>query len=372
MSIDPILNKAAILAKKRDYEGAMKILKDEEDRYYGSFKYYYLCGVICLHSGSFVDAKLNFDLARKAKIKDPSTMLGHAVLYLKRMNTSQAVEYYLNVQEMDPKNKTAKKALEIIRKNSGFEALSDWMTPQKLSGLFPPFPTTYIVFNISAIIKSLLVLAVIGAIAYIILAGLNIAPNPFARNQRPHSEFILSSQDRQVPVQTAGVYRYILTAEQALSLYDRAVILFRDYRDEAAKINLNRILESNASQPLKNMARQILDVMAVPGFDNFKRADNPTFSDVRDEHVIYRNVHVIWRGMATNVEITDEYTGFDFLVGYDTRRILEGIVPVIFNIPVSINIERPLEVLGRITLDDAASGFFLEGVAIHQSGRLEN
>jgi tetratricopeptide (TPR) repeat protein len=368
MSVDPVLNKAAILAKRRDYESALKMLKDEEDRYYGSFRYYYLYAVICLYSGSFVEAHENFNLARRLKIKDSSTMLGLAVLYLKRLNTGQAVDYYLDVQEMDPGNKIAKKALDVIRKHSSSEALSDWMTPQQLTKLFPPIPGP--VINFFTVSKAVLILTAAFFLVYGILMIFNLAPNPFVRDQRPHTEFILSSEERNDPVEVGGLYRYILTRDQAISLYDRALALFIDHRDEAAKINLNRILESNASEGLKNRARLLLDNMEVPGFDNFRRADNPTLANVRSEPVIYRDVHVIWTGMATNVEVTDEYTGFYLLVGYDTRRVLEGIVPVIFYSPVAINTERPLEVLGRIVLT-SSSEIRLEGVAIHQSGRLE-
>ena len=165
---------------------------------------------------------------------------------------------------------------------------------------------------------------------------------------------------------------YILTRDEATTIYDRALSLFSAYRDEGAKININRILESNASESLKNKARLLLTYMEVPGFDNFKQADNPSFADVKNEPVVYRNVHVIWRGMATNVNITDENMTFDFLVGYDTRRTLEGIVPVVFDKPVVINTERPLEVLGKIVLTSSYTDIILEGVAIHQSGRLEN
>jgi len=372
MTIDPILNKAAILAKRRNFEGALKILKDEEDRYYGSFKYYFLYGVICLYSGSYAEAHENFNLARKLKMKDPSTMLGLAVLYLKRLNTGQAVDYYLDVQEMDPKNKIAKKALDIIRKHSDSEALSDWMTPQQLEKLFPPIPAPMIVFDSRTILKSLMILTAAFFIVCGILILTNTLPNPFARDKRPHEEFILSAVERNDPVEISGFYRYILTRDQAISLYDRALSLFIDHRDEAAKVNLNRILESNASEGLKNRARLLLDNMEIPGFDNFRRSDNTSFSTVKNEPVIYRNVNVIWSGMATNVEVTNEYTRFDFLVGYDTRRVLEGIVSVIFYSPVSINIERPLEVLGKIVLDASNTDILLEGIAIHQSGRLEN
>jgi len=172
-------------------------------------------------------------------------------------------------------------------------------------------------------------------------------------------------------VETGGSYRYILTRDQALGLYDRALSLFTSYRDETAKISLNRILESNASEGLKNRARLLISNMDVPGFDTFKRSDNVSFADVMKEPAVYRDVYVIWRGMATNVEVTDADTRFDFLVGYDTRRTLEGIVPVVFDRPLSVNSERPLEILGKIVLTGASLDIALKGEAIHQSGRLE-
>jgi tetratricopeptide (TPR) repeat protein len=370
MKFDSFLNKVTILAKKRDYEGALNALKNEEEKYYGSFKYYYLYGIISLYAGNYAQAHESFNLARKIKINDPNLMLCFAVLYLKRMDTVQAVHYYLEVQEMDKKNRIAKKSLAVIRKYSAGEALSDWMT-ENLSKLFPPIPAP------SVTAKTILNIALIFAAAVIFVCGIlmsvKVLPSPFkARNKRPTADFILSNPERLQSVQVDGYYRYILTRDQAVNLYDKALSLFTAYRDEEAKKSLNRILESNAADGLKSRARLLLDNMEVPGFDNFKRADNPSLADVRGESAIYRNVYVIWRGMATNVEVTDEGTTFDFLVGYDTRKTLEGIVPVIFSAPVAINTERPLEVLGKITLDSSYSDITLEGVAIHQSGKLEN
>jgi len=368
MKMDPLLSKAALLAKKRDYEGAIRILKAEEDRYYGSFKYYYLYAVICLHAGSFIEALAYFRSARQIKMKDPSVMLGLAVLHLKRMDTVQAVDYYLDVKEMDPRNRTAKKALTVIRKYSADE-LSDWLTQKRLVKLFPKIPGS--AFTPKIIIGSLLIFAVVLGIAYSLLVQFRVLPSPFkTRTPRPSSEFVLSGQERISPVEVGGSYSYILTRDQALELYDRALSLFTSYRDEAAKININRILESNASESLKSKARLLLTYTEIPGFDNFNRNDNTSYEDVRNEPVIYRDVHVIWRGMATNAVVTEEHTRFDFLVGYDTRRTLQGIVTVIFNMPVAINSERPLDVLGKIVLQDGDS-FSLEGVAVYQSGRLE-
>jgi len=369
MKFDSFLNKVAIRAKKRDYEGALNALKDEEERYYNSFKYHYLYGIICLYSGNYAEAHENFNLARKIKMNDPDLMLCFAVLYLKRMDTAAAIHYYLEVQELDSRNKIAKKALAVIRKYSAGEALSDWMA-ENLSKLFPPFPapsvTPKTIINISIIFAAAIILV------FIILINVKVLSNPFkSKNQRPTADFILSNQEKRESVQTGGKYKYILTHNQAVDYYNKALSLYTVYRDEEAKKSLNRILESNASEGIKSRARAMFANMEVPGFDNFKRADNPSFTDVKSERAIYRNVYVIWKGMATNVTVTEEGTTFDFLVGYDTRKTLEGIIPVIFSIPVSINMERPLEVLGKITIDSTYSDIRLEGVAIYQSGKLE-
>jgi tetratricopeptide (TPR) repeat protein len=371
MKLDPLLSKAAELAKRRKFEEALKILKDEEDRYNGFFKYYFLYAVICLHAGSFVEAHEYFHFARQLKMKDPGTLLGLALCCLREMKTARALDYYLDVQEADPKNKIAKKALAAIRKNSDPEALSEWMTPQRLKKLYPPIPGPLISPRMA--ISAVLIVAAGCVFVYGILVSVKVLPNPFkTRSDRQTSEFILSGEERSEPVEVGGSYKYILTRDQATGLYDRALSLFTEYRDEEAKINLNRILESNASEALRNKSRLLMSYMTIPGFDTFKRNFNPSFSDVKNEPVLYRDVHIIWRGMATNIEVTDEHTRFDFLVGYDTRRVLEGIVQVTFDSPVSINSERPLEVLGRIKLASLYSDIALEGVAVYQSGRLED
>jgi len=364
MKLDPILSKAARLARSKKYELALKVLKDEEDRYLGSFKYYYLYGVISLYSGAFTDALKSFNQARNIKINDPYLMLGMAVLYLKRMNTVQAVNYYLDVQEIDQKNKIAKRALAVIRKHSDSQALSDWMTPEKLAKLFPPIPFPGV--NVKAVVASVLILTAAVVLFFGISYKIRSMPSP-----RPSAQFILSTEERNAPLETDGPYMKTLKKDEAAGYYDKALSLFKEYRDEAAKIYLNTILASNASEGIKNKARLLFSYMEVPGFDNFKTSDNPSYQDVISEPAVYRDVYVIWKGMATNLEITDENVRFILLVGYDTRKILEGTVPVVYKNPISVNTERPLEVLGKITLDERMN-ITLEGAGLHQSGKLEN
>jgi hypothetical protein len=369
MKTDPILHKAARLARSGNYSGAIRILESEENRYHGSFRYYYLFGACCLRGGDFGGALNYFRLAREVKFRDPLVLLGLAALYLRRGEADKAVDFYLEVQEQDPNNTTAKKALKAIRKHAGAERLSAWLESGKLSSLYPPIPSPG--FSVRAVLVPLAALIAALLLAYGVLVTFRVLPGPFhSRGSRGGiAELTLTREERSAPVQVGGSYRYILTRNQALDAYDRGLSLFTAYRDDAAKISLNRILESNASEGLKNRARILLSYTEVPGFDSFRQGDNVPYSEVIRDPVLYRNVHVIWRGMATNVAVEENAAAFDFLVGYDTRKTLEGIVPVVFDRALALDSERPLEVLGRVV--PVSSGIRLEGVAIHQPGRLE-
>jgi tetratricopeptide (TPR) repeat protein len=372
MKIVPILQKATRLARSGNYEGAIRTLEPEINRYYGSFRYYYILGASCLYAGDFGGALTYFRLARDVKMRDPLVMLGLAVLYLRRGETDKAVDFYLDVRELDPKNKIAQKALVVIRTHSGPDAFAAWLETGKLPSLYPPIPRagfspTMLIIPAAAVIAASL-------LCFGILVKFRVVPNPFNPRGSRHIAvtFNLTGEERKEPVQTGGSYRYILTRAEALDTYDKALSLFTAYRDEAAKINVNHILESNASENLKNKALILRSYMEVPGFDSFRHTDNVSYGDVMRDPFLYRDVHVIWRGMATNVATAGNSTTFDFLVGYDTRKTLEGIVPVVFDKAMALNSERPLEVLGRVSLvNTRGDGIQLEGVAIHQSGRLE-
>jgi hypothetical protein len=278
------------------------------------------------------------------------------------------VDLYLEVLDLEPRNRIAKKALLVLRKNSGADGIQAWIDSGKTPGLFPPIlnlPLTAGRF-LFPLIGGLLVLAFAGGI----LVTLGVIPlSKFTPSERGGIAGItLEQEDKETPVQTGGTFRYILTRNQVLEIYETARKLFIEYRDEAAKVSLNRLIESNASDPVKNKARLLISYMDVPGFDTLK--DRFPYPEVNRDPLLYRDCYVIWRGMATNLNEGENSTTFDFLVGYDTRSTLEGIVQVAFDFSVPVNLERPLEVLGRvIPISPAAGedGIRLEGIALHQA-----
>jgi hypothetical protein len=110
--------------------------------------------------------------------------------------------------------------------------------------------------------------------------------------------------------------------------------------------------------------------MSIPTFDTLK--DKYSYVEVMTDPFLFQNVYVVWRGMATNIRMGDTTTEFDLLVGYDTRKVLQGIVPVHLNFVAKIDVEQPIEVLGKILLHSASgkdgndSPIAIEGVSVHQ------
>jgi tetratricopeptide (TPR) repeat protein len=369
MKLDPVLTKAVRLAKKKNYDGAIKTLENEASRYNGSFTYYYLLGITYLYSKIFGRSLSYLRLAYEQKMRDPNTLLGLASLYLNHGDTDKAVDLYLEVQSLDESNRLAKKALKTIRKFPGPENISAGIDSGRLPGLFPPFPR----IDVS---RKRLVFGFLAGLAVIFVAFGVVYKTGFFQgavsSRVVPAEINLEKEERDAPVVTGGSYRYVLTRNQVLEDYNEGRKLFTEYRDDAAKVKLNRILESNASEPIKNRARLLISYMEVPGFDSLK--DRFSYGEVTKDPFIYRDCHVIWRGMVTNLDIGQSHTAFDFLVGYDTRRTMEGIVQVDFDFAIPVNPERVVEILGRVIPVSSEREFAIriQGVALNQAGLLGN
>ena len=370
MKLDPILTKAVSLARNKDYDNAIKLLESESSRYYGKFIYYYILGLSYLYSKIYGIALRYFNMAIEQKLRDPNTLLALAALYLNHGDTDKAVDLYLEVQSIDVSNRLARRALKIIRKNPGPEKISAWVDSGRLHKVFPPFPWTGITRRMIVTISLSIVFFIMATLGVGLATGRLSLPEG---NVRPLPEGIsleLSSEERNSPVQSGSAYRYILTSDQVIDEYNTARRLFTDYRDEAARVRLNLILESNASEPVKNRARVLMSYLQEPGFDTLRERDRFTYNDVMESPFLYRDVHIIWRGMAGNLIVGNDFTSFDFLVGYDTRTIVEGIVQVNYEFAIPINVERPIEILGRI-IPVSNDRIIIQGIALNQAGLLE-
>jgi tetratricopeptide (TPR) repeat protein len=374
MKLDPVLTKALRLLKGGDYGKAIQFLESESLQYRGSFNFYYLLASACLRTGDFGGALTYFKRSRELRIRDPLAMAGLAALFLRRGETNKAVDFYLEVQELDPNNRIARNALKVIKKNGGPEKIAAWIDSGKLSRLYPPVPKLPLRSN-RLFLPLCVLIAAAGGLALLVRLDV-ISPFKPKTEREGFAGTALEREERDAPFQIDGSYRYVLTRDQVLDAYAQARKLFAEYRDEEAKVPLNRILESNAPEGVKNKARLLFSYTKPPGFDTLSERNSFTYTEVmKDPSLIplYRDCYVIWQGMAANLEIFQNATVFTFLVGYDTRTTLEGQVPVAFNSAIPVNPERPLKLLGRVipVVNPAGVDIRLEGVAVQQPGLLQ-
>ncbi|MDR1505948.1 MAG: tetratricopeptide repeat protein [Treponema sp.] len=357
---DPLLNKALDLMRRGKYDSAIKMLESEVFRHQESFQYYHILGLCCLYAGDLGGSFTYFNRAKNIKFRESGPLLGLAFYFLKRGDTERAVDLYLDVQDIDEKNKIARRALELIRKSGGGENISGWTQGGRARRFFPPIPAAPFKWKTLAIpLAALFGAAVVtGAVT-----ALRSREPAFEREGLEGS--VLADEEKASAVETGGTYRYILTTDEVIGIYDEARVFFNEYRDEKAKYNLNRILESNAASPVKNKARLLKSYTKVPGFDTLK--DFFSYREAAAEPPLYRDCYVVWKGMAANV-VEEEYAvSFDLLVGYDTRRVMEGAVPVAIDFPAEINTSQPLEVLGKIVILPGPKDLIaLEAAGIHQ------
>lgn len=356
------LDRAERLFAAARHADIIPLLEPQVPVYRESSRFYYLLGSACLNAG---DAGGAFTYLKRAEQLAPESVdvsLALAALHVRRGETEKAVAIYLSVLERKPGHRAARRALSILRKESSPEGLASLIETGRIARLYPkssrPPPWTITLF---------FVVVACGALAAaVLLFGPSISRLAFTlgspRVTRPQVAAVtLDAAERAAPVGTGGTFRYVLTDTETIATFERAKAYFQQYRDNAALVEINRLLGSNASPAVKEKATTLKSFVGVPDFRTVR--DAPVFAQVAADPYLYDGCSVIWRGMAANVRPQDDRTAFDFLVGYDEKKNLEGIVgAVTAGIPVFV--DRPLEVLA--TIRSSTGAVRLDVVAIHE------
>ncbi|UTC66370.1 MULTISPECIES: M48 family metallopeptidase [unclassified Treponema] len=355
-----IVDQGKKLLGKKKYNDVISLLEPHVLEYRDSFAFHFYLGLSFLHIGDVQGAMVYFTRARQIKPNDSDLLSTYAAMSLRRSITTEAVEYYLQALEHNPNCKLAKKGLDIIRKNNSPEKIGNFVQSGKIKNLYPKPGSEEKKGRIVAIA---LVLG-ISIISLTFIVPYIDKTREFSNNDRANlDEFKLDSNERKYAVDMEGSYIYILTQSQILQSYTDAQNYFKAHRDNAAQVEINRLLSSNASFSIKQKSRLLMDYFEEPGFDNIK--DVYSYAQVKNEPLLYLDCWVVWKGMPTNIQTGSYTTAFNLLVGYDTKQILEGVVPIFCEFVSKIDSDRPVSVLGKITIKNGT--ICLKGKGLYQS-----
>lgn len=354
------LDRAERLFASGRYAELVSLLEPQVPVYRETQRFYYLLGSSCLRAGDPGGASTYLKRAEQLSPSNPDTMLALAALCVRKGETERAVEYYLRVLEDKPGDRRARACLGVLRREGSPEGLARLVESGKIERLYPGRR------RIPRFVFLLVLVAAVAAAIYFAwplgVSLVEAATRP--RIVRPEVAAVaLSRADRDSPVQTGGTFRYILTEKQALDSFERAKDYFQAYRDNAAIVEINRLLGSNASPSLKEKASSLRAFVGMPDFRTLK--DAPSYAEVKLDPALFEGCYVSWKGMATNVrpDAKTDRTAFDFLVGYQDKKRLDGLVPARIS-GAEVPMDRPLEILAAIRVEGGSLS--LDCAAIHE------
>jgi len=344
------LEQAKALLKRRSFARALTILEAAEANYRDSFDYYLTAGIACLYLGIWGSAVSYFQQARKIRVTETNLLLSQAVLYLRRGDTDRALQYYLEVLNNDPENKTAKEAMEFIRVSGNYETICNWFDSGRIQKFYPPLGVN------PAKVSRILFSAVAGICVGLCIIFL-LKPQRYndSGKRADLSNLALTADEAKNLHEkdlSGAVYHFILSDREIRSAYDDARQYFQDFRDNAATVEINRILNSNASSAVRQKASLLLTYFEEPTFDSL--TDNYSYAQVAADPALYLGCWVAWSGRITNAVAEDGSYRCDLLVGYEDLQRVDGIVPLFFSVaPVpEIDGSRSVRVLAKIGLEN--------------------
>lgn len=358
-----VLDTAHTLLKRRKFALAISILESNSEIYEDDFDYYIALGTACLYVGDAGSAAAYFGKAREIKLTDTNLLLGQAAIFLRRGDTERAVQYYLEILENDPSNPTAKEAMDFIRTHGEYTEICKYVDNGKISRFYPPLGVN------PDVIRNIFLAA--AAACIVIVTAARFMPKPKHTSIGPRAnlqKLELTSDEQRNPQEkdlSGTVVQFILSKEQINKSYEDAMQYFQDKRDNACLVELNRLLNSNASSTIKQKANVLMTYLAEPTFDSL--LDNYTYKQVAENPVLYLDTWVIWSGRISNAEdLANGAWRCDLLVGYENMKNVEGIVPLTFDpAPVPpIDGERAVQILAKVGLD--SGHITIKGKSVYQ------
>ena len=351
------LRKAERLYRAKRYSALIHLLEPQVFKYRESFQFYFLLGMCCLHTGDIAGAHSYLRRANQLKADDVATMLALALIFLRRQELPEAIEMWLAVQDLEPRNRIAQRGLNFVKRNPDAGRIAEDLDSRRMRYFLP---------SSGALMRAFPRVLVALAAAALIIFVVPLALTRIKQNQAPAR---IGLAEMNLPASStiadlSGHYRYILTNAEIRKAFDQMKRDFSQYRDNLAQREINLLLQSNATPVVKEKARLLASYLKAPNFATMK--DSFPYLDVAKDPYLYQDCYVDWTGRVSNLAVTRKAITFDFLVGYHDERVLEGIVPVALGFAADINPAYPLEILGKVELKGGR--ITLAGVSIHQLG----
>lgn len=339
------------------------MLESRNEVYENDFDYYVTLATACLYVGDAGNAAGYYGRAREIKINDTNLLLGQAAIFLRRGDTDRAIQYYLDVLNNEPANPVAQDAMEFIRRDGEYSTICKWVDSGKIERFYPPLGLN------PDRIRNCIMLG-LGA-GLVISLCIIFWPQQRHSGNGPRADLstleLSSSEQRNAQEKdlSGTNVQFILDNDAINKSYADAMQYFQDHRDNAALVEINRLLNSNASFAIKQKSRILMTYLEEPTFDTL--LDNFSYAQIAQNPSLYMDCWVVWSGRISNAEdLANGAWRCDLLIGYEDMKNVEGIATLTFDPAPAppIDGEKAVRILAQVGID--SGHIVLKGKSVYQ------
>lgn len=325
--------------KKGDFLTA--ILNFEECLNYdpNDFLVHYYLGLVHIYRKNYDTAFKFIKTAYQLNNEDVNVINALAFLSLKNGNTQEAINFWVEALEIEPKNIIIKKNLEHLKKSKDIKKLIESASPEE----FIRFKIRHeLKININKLLPTKK-FVYIGSISLVSLALITIFVNIFKQKkpEKQNSEIFITQKEN-IPYSIEEIFLpdneedYIQRdIEKALFKYTKSDVKYlfsqckkylKEKRYNSAIIIINKVMHSNLSYIVKQKFALLKFFITPPS--KFEIKDNILYSDIINFPSIYEGTYILWTGIVNDIKIDETKTQFRFIVKEDEGSI--GITEVYF------------------------------------------
>ena len=353
------LKKGHKLLRTGHYGNVISLLEPKVPLFLENYNFYYFLGAACYLTGDMGGAETYLKRAVQVNRKAEDPRLFLAAVYLKKKDTTEAVRIWLGLLDLNPSNRKAKKGLNKIRKIEDQDVLNVYLDSGNFSSILPRTAN-----RIPKWVNVALILILMIGTLYLSSSFWIPLFNQVKQPSRGNLDRLYQNLDSSFlsPEPSEEDVIFILSEGEIRDSLKKAQFLFDEYKDNEARVEINRLKRSNASEEVKKKAMMLEGFLKEPDITSI--TGSYTYKDIRENQALYENCFILWRGRFTNLRYNEDNILFDFLIGYDKSQVLEGIITVSVSFPVNLDPSYPLELLGQVKIQEDKS-ILLQAIAVH-------
>ncbi|MBN1897441.1 MAG: hypothetical protein JW827_01585 [Spirochaetes bacterium] len=350
--------------KKGDYLNAITNFEECLTLDRSDYLVYYYMGITYIFRKDNDTAYKFIQKAYKLNPEDVSVLGAMGFLNLKEKNIQEAINYWLDALDLDPKNITIKRNLERVRKASDVNKFADMAHPENFIGLKTRRPLqmpSWIFLKFPLDLKKLSMkykLAgagiAVALVLFFVLEPVFHRDTSFTYKMDEPVKVEGSLKDVELPdieddyIQDKSVKKSLFkfSKNDAEYLFSRCKNYIQEKKYNSAIIIINKILHSDLHFIIKEKFKILKQF--VPDLNEFKVKDNITYSEIMNFPSIHEDVQVIWRGKVDDVLFDEDQniTQFKLIIKEDDNTV--GVSQIFFKqILPAIKEDITILLLGR-------------------------